>query len=58
MWNRSIDKLLDLPEEKILEDLEDIPDMPSQVLKEDLINNQKHNLRVNRAVIWTSQLFN
>ena len=51
MWNRSIDKLLDLPEEKILEDLEDIPDMPSQVLKEDLINNQKHNLRVNRAVI-------
>ncbi|CBY34933.1 unnamed protein product [Oikopleura dioica] len=30
VWNRSIDKLLDLPEEKILEDLEDIPDMPLQ----------------------------
>ncbi|CAG5114126.1 Oidioi.mRNA.OKI2018_I69.chr2.g8196.t1.cds [Oikopleura dioica] len=30
VWNRSMDKLLDLPEEKILEDLDDIPDMPLQ----------------------------
>ena len=29
-----MDKLLELPEEKILEDLDDIPDMPLQVLKE------------------------
>ena len=31
VWNRSFDKLADLPEDEILEDLEDIEDMPKKV---------------------------
>lgn len=31
VWNRSLDKLVDLDEDLILEDLEDIDDMPKKV---------------------------
>ena len=31
VWNRSLDKLFDLPEEIMLEDLEDMDDMPLKV---------------------------
>jgi len=39
VWNRSLDKLLDIPEEYMLEDLEDIEDMP---LKAELIVEVAH----------------
>ena len=32
VWNRSIDKLIDLPEEEMLEDLDEIDSMPRRVI--------------------------
>ena len=43
VWNRSLDKLVDLDEDLILEDLEDIDDMPKKV---DLLPAKLSEIRI------------
>ena len=47
VWNRSLDKLVDLDEDLILEDLEDIDDMPKKVYTA-LFISPSNTVRVDR----------